>query len=252
MTQPVRQRLLDIMQQKKSNLAVAADVTSSHALLDIAEQVGSHICILKTHIDIINDFTPKLIEQLKEIAYRKNFLLFEDRKFADIGHTTHLQFTQGIFAPAKWADLVTVHALPGPGILEAITQSCLEHECGVLLLLEMSSHANLLTPEYSAHACQIASEFPNIITGVIAQKATSNTPWLTLTPGVKMHPGQDSTGQRYNTPETAIMENRTDIIIVGRGVTQASNPSVSAEQFQIKGWQLYQQRVQNETNNQAI
>ena len=252
MTQPVRQRLLNIMQQKRSNLAVAADVTSSHALLDIAEQVGGHICILKTHIDIINDFTPKLIEQLKEIAYRQNFLLFEDRKFADIGHTTHLQFTQGIFAPCK---------VGRPGYCSCTTrtrhprsyhESCLEHECGILLLLEMSSHANLLTPEYSAHACKIASDYPNIITGVIAQKATSNAPWLTLTPGVKMHPGQDNTGQRYNTPETAIMENRTDIIIVGRGITQASNLVESAEQFQEKGWQLYQQRVRNETNNQAI
>ena len=249
MTQPVRQRLLNIMQQKRSNLAVAADVTSSHALLDIAEQVGAHICILKTHIDIINDFTPTLIEQLKEIAYRKNFLLFEDRKFADIGHTTHLKFTQGIFAPAKWADLVTVHALPGPGILEAIAQSCLEHECGVLLLLEMSSHANLLTPEYSAHACKIASNFPNIVTGVIAQKAILNTPWLTLTPGVKMQLGQAKTGQRYNTPETAIMDNGTDIIIVGRGITQASNLVESARKFQEKGWQLYEQRLRNEANN---
>lgn len=243
MTQLVKKRLLDIMHQKKSNLAVAADVTSGDALLHIAEQVGEHICILKTHIDIIDDFTPQLIKQLRSVADRKNFLLFEDRKYADIGHTTQLQFTQGIFAPAKWADLVTVHALPGPGILEAISQSCIDHKCGALLLLEMSTHENLLTPAYCTLAHDIAARFPDIITGIIAQKSIPDSPWLTLTPGIKMQVGKDATGQRYNTPETAIIENGTDIIIVGRGITQAPNIVESANQFQVKGWQLYQQRL---------
>jgi uridine monophosphate synthetase len=44
------------------------------------------------------------------------------RKFADIGNTVALQYTKGLFRIADWADLVTVHALPGEGILQALEQ----------------------------------------------------------------------------------------------------------------------------------
>lgn len=33
-----------------------------------------------------------------------------------------LQYTKGLFQIAQWADLVTVHALPGEGILQALEQ----------------------------------------------------------------------------------------------------------------------------------
>ena len=45
---------------------------------------------------------------------------FSFRKFADIGHTVNLQYTKGPFPIAEWADLVTVHAIPGEGILQAL------------------------------------------------------------------------------------------------------------------------------------
>ena len=55
-TNTAAKMLLQIMHEKKSNLAVAADVTKKNELLWIADQVGPFICILKTHIDIIDDF----------------------------------------------------------------------------------------------------------------------------------------------------------------------------------------------------
>ena len=53
--------------------------------MQLAEDVGDSICLLKTHADIISDFGPRTIEGLKDIAGRKRFLVFEDRKFGDIG-----------------------------------------------------------------------------------------------------------------------------------------------------------------------
>src|ERR1700760_2447173 len=82
---PLNAYLLHLMTIKRSNLCLSADVTTTSELLAIAEELGDQICMLKTHADIITDFSDRTIQQLKEIANKKHFLIFEDRKFADIG-----------------------------------------------------------------------------------------------------------------------------------------------------------------------
>lgn len=82
--------LLRLMSIKQTNLCLSADVETSAELLDLAEECGDHICILKTHCDIVTDWSDRTARALKEIARRKCFIIFEDRKFADIGGTyTH-------------------------------------------------------------------------------------------------------------------------------------------------------------------
>jgi len=73
------------MHIKRTNLCVSADVTTTAELLQLAETVGDHICALKTHADIVVDFSDRTIRGLAETAKRKKFVLFEDRKFGDIG-----------------------------------------------------------------------------------------------------------------------------------------------------------------------
>lgn len=84
-TSPLACYLMNLIAIKRSNLAVSADVHTTRALLRIAEEVGDHICVLKTHADIIDDWSKETILGLQEIASRKKFLLFEDRKLGDIG-----------------------------------------------------------------------------------------------------------------------------------------------------------------------
>ena len=234
----IHERLNKIIQDKKTNLALAADTTSSEELIAYAEDLGEHICILKTHIDIITNYKPSLTQELKKLAKEKNFLIFEDRKFADIGNTVKNQFIDGIYNISSWADLVTVHALPGPGILAALESECLLKNIGVLLLLEMSSKENLLTKEYRDSALKIAKQYSHIIPGVIAQKKQDITDYLVLTPGVKLKPDSDSLGQNYISLEKAILENGSDIIIVGRGITKSDNPIQMAIDYKEAAWRL--------------
>ena len=42
------------------------------------------------------------------------------RKFADIGNTCKLQYTNYLWS--NWAQLVTCHAIAGPGTLEALKE----------------------------------------------------------------------------------------------------------------------------------
>ena len=82
---PLARYLLQLMALKKTNLCVSADVSTAAALLALAEQVGDSICVLKTHCDMVEDWSDETAWSLREVALRKGFYIFEDRKFGDIG-----------------------------------------------------------------------------------------------------------------------------------------------------------------------
>lgn len=43
--------------------------------------------VAQTHIDIVSDFDLDLVEKLQALAEKHDFLIWEDRKFADIGQS---------------------------------------------------------------------------------------------------------------------------------------------------------------------
>ncbi|XP_023943710.2 uridine 5'-monophosphate synthase [Bicyclus anynana] len=240
----IAKRLFTIMATKKTNLCLSVDLTSSTKILDLVQKVGEHVCLVKTHIDIVEDYTDNFIVQLKELAQKFNFLVLEDRKYADIGHTVSLQYSKGLYNVADWADCVTVHSLPGEGILKALNDSA-HSSRGVFLLAEMSSEGNLITPDYTEATVKMAAKYPELITGFVCQKkSTFKDPSLIqLTPGVQLESSKDELGQVYNTPEKVILENGADVIVVGRGIVSAKNPEAQAVVYKDTLWKCYTKRV---------
>ena len=229
----VAQKLLQIAIEKRSNLIVSADVTSTQELLALAEKVGPHIVALKTHMDIIMDFDPdETILPLKDLATKYNFLLMEDRKFADIGNTQELQFAYGIYKISNWADFVTAQVIAGYDSLDCF------RNVGVVAILGMSSKGTLTDSNYRDAATKIALSHPNVFGGVSQNKTPNEL--LLFTPGINLAEAGDDKGQQYNTPEHAFEQLETDFIIVGRGIYKSQDAEKAALSYKIAGWNAYE------------
>jgi len=241
----IARRLLELCDEKETNLILSADVTSTEQLLTLANQLGPEICLLKTHIDIVEDFTPYLTLELGKLAHKHRFLIFEDRKFSDIGNTVKQQYAGGMYHIAEWADITNAHSLPGPGMVEGLAEVGRKKNRGLVLVAEMSSIGALTNEEYLKNTLKIAEQFADFVIGFITQHALSADPhWINMTPGVKLQEGKDKLGQQYITPEKAIIEHHADLIIVGRGIIAATDPVIECHKYREQSWKAYQKRCQ--------
>ncbi len=237
---PLAKRLFMLMDEKHTNLAVAVDTTSQKDLLAMADLLGPEICILKTHVDILEDYTPDLGPALRELARRHGFLIFEDRKFADIGQTVSLQYEKGLYQIAAWADLINAHIVPGPGIIDGLKKIGRPLGRGLILIAEMSSSGTFAKGAFSQQAIRLGESHSDFVLGFIALRKLSAHPGMIhLTPGVKLQVGRDALGQRYRTIEEVLGKNRSDIIIVGREITHASDPLGVAREVRQRAWNYH-------------
>ena len=228
------------MEEKQTNLSIAADVQKKDDLLHIADLLGPEICVLKTHIDIIEDFDESLTASLEQIAKKHQFLIFEDRKFADIGNTVVSQYQGGIYHISEWAHLINAHSVPGPGIIEGLKRVGKTKGRALLLLAEMSSQGNLANNSYTEQTIKMAKEHDDFVVGFISRHKLIDDPrFLHFTPGVHLHSLNDSLGQSYLSPEEVIKKNHSDIIIVGRGIISHKDPLSIAKQYRSRAWHAY-------------
>ena len=234
---PISKRLFEIMFRKKTNLCLSLDLTKTTEIIKMIHICGDDICLLKLHYDIIDDFNMDFINELKKLAYKYNFMIFEDRKFADIGSTVSKQFEP----ISKWCDITNCHILPGDGVIKGLKKSAKSN--GLLLLAEMSSKGNLLTKDYKNKCIEYARKYDDFVIGFISMSKITDEPhFIHMTPGVNLKSKGDKLGQQYKTPEEVI-RNGSDIIIVGRGIYNSTMPKIMAMEYKNRAWRSYQKLI---------
>lgn len=126
-THPLNAYLLKLMELKQSNLCLSADVTTARELLHLADRLGPSIIVLKTHYDLISgwDYHPQsgTGSKLAALARKHGFLLFEDRKFVDIGKTVQMQYTAGTARIIEWAHIVNANIDAGKPMVAAMAEA---------------------------------------------------------------------------------------------------------------------------------
>ena len=242
----IGKKLFEIMDRKESNLCFSVDLTNSNELLKITDIVGPYICCLKTHSDIVVDWNINTSNKLIELSKKHDFLIFEDRKFADIGNTVIKQCKDGYFSISSWANIINAHALPGPGIINGLKEA-MPNNSGLLLIAEMSSSDNLFNEIYIKRTLDMALENMDFVFGFISQNKLRNLespdPLIIMTPGVNIETKYDTLGQNYNSPDEIITKRGCDIGIVGRGIYSSNNPLKSAQKYRKVLWDAYQNRL---------
>ncbi|CAD6201421.1 GSCOCG00000222001-RA-CDS [Cotesia congregata] len=237
-------KLLQLMDMKETTLCLAADLTKADEIVDLVKLAGPHIAVLKIHVDIIEDFNQDFINQLKNLSEKHKFLIMEDRKFGDIGNTVSLQYSKGVYKIAEWADLITVHPVAGPGILDGLKNALknITDERGIFLITEMSSKGALTTGDYTKQTLTMA-ETSDLVVGHVCQSNIFLNPGLVqLTPGVKISKASDDLGQQYNTPE-AVVNSGADLAVVGRGITEAADKLREVINYKNQLWTAYKNRI---------
>ena len=207
---------------KKSKICLSADYDSLDDVIKNAELLGDHFSIIKLHIDTYPDFTIDKINKLKKLSIEKNFLIWEDRKFADIGNIMYKQITGGIYNISKWADIITIHGISGKESIKILDNI----GCMIFLVSELSASNNLIDETYTNNCLKIADSIDSVVGCVCQNNITSK--YIKVVPGISNTKIKDNMGQLYSEPSD---KNFADFFVIGRSINNNSNPLKIIKEF---------------------
>ena len=251
MTAPIARQYMTTAVRSNSLVCLAADKSRISDLLALVRSVGPFLAALKTHVDVVEDWTEEGWGEVRAAADDVDLLLFEDRKFADIGGITQKQM-RGLYGIAGWADLVTAHLISGPDIVDGCMAAWADvgRNGGVLLLAQMSSRGNLLAGAYSDAVVAHGRSHDGVM-GFIGNgsrpeelrdlRSRVGEERMIWTPGVNLVVGDGAMGQRYGHPREAVLAG-SDAIIVGSGIHKADDPLAAAKAYAEASWQALLER----------
>ena len=191
----------------------AADVTSMKELFTQLDYYGSKIGILKLHIDTFKDFSLENLLKLQEYKEKYKLLIWEDRKFGDIGNIMIKQIKHSAYCYEDWVDMFSIHGITGFESINAVIDSNLKFKW--ILVGQLSSSENLITTEYTERCKEIYKQNVNII-GMVCQEYLGPE-FIHIVPGISKHVEGDNQGQKYS---TVVDKSFADFFVVGRSISK--------------------------------
>jgi orotidine 5'-phosphate decarboxylase subfamily 1 len=233
-------QLKNLIAQKNSKLCLSLDVPEWDKFFYILDEVGEKLVLLKVHLDIMENIHYDNLKQLFDMKKKYNFLIWEDRKLCDIGHTNLLvvkkllsyqfydEFNRNIkqteYHSQKLIDYISILPIGG----ELSITPLLQLDIGIFLLAEMSSKDNFFNDIITNNILHLSNKYKNNVVGIINQKIDPfiiKYPMLSITPGISIgkQTTKDGMGQQYR--NITDIKTYTDIFVIGRAIYQSDNPS---------------------------
>lgn len=255
----VIQQLFKIAQEKQSNLIVSIDDPDPGKVIEIIHKVAQHVVCIKLHYDILevdNNKWNNFFNHLNGLKRTYNFLVFEDRKFMDIGNTVCMQYSRVQDIYRGDLDFTNACLISGPQIVDGMREyhTLKDQETPntcLLLLAQMSSRGSTLAAQ-NIQMCKNAANTTlgkDFVGGYICQSRheveevyasqSRRQDLVYFTPGVHLNTDKDSKGQQYRSISDAIERDGCDFIIVGRGIIESLNPKETANMYRQEAWRSY-------------
>ena len=222
-----------------SPIIVALDYDNAPAALALTEKLDPGLCRVKVGKELFTRAGPALVEQIQA----RGFDVFLDLKFHDIPNTV----AAAVRAAAElgvW--MVNVHASGGRRMMEAAWEAAQQSSkppllIGVTVLTSMSAE-DLLELGYTQTPQQRVAGLAQLavdsgLEGVVcsAQEAAMlrrqcGENFALVTPGIRLAGDAAGDQRRVVTPVDA-MANGSDYLVIGRSITQATDPVVTVQQI---------------------
>ena len=212
-------------------LIVAADVSDVGAAERLAKDLAESVAMVKVGLELFCAAGPASVDRVRAHAP-----VFLDLKLHDIPTTVGRAAVQ---AGRLGASLLTVHALGGPEMVKAAVEGGAEGASaagveppGVIAVTILSSLAEAAgaSPASLAFEAMSAGAKGAVVSGEDVKdvrEALGADPVLVV-PGIRPSGHSTNDHAKVLTPAEAL-EKGADYIVVGRPITQASDPAAAAE-----------------------
>ena len=216
---------------------VALDFSNASDAINLVDKLDSSLCRLKVGKELFTAAGPQLVEKLM----RKGFDIFLDLKYHDIPNTV-ASACRAANSLGVW--MVNVHALGGRKMLMAARDAIPQGSTKLIAVTLLTSMAqdDLDDIGLQGKPQQIVERLARLaddcaLEGVVcsALEAASlrqqmGKDFCLVTPGIRPTGGQADDQKRITTPQQAI-QNGSSYLVIGRPVTQATDPLLMCRQL---------------------
>lgn len=223
---PLERLLMSLVVAKESALCLSLDVNKWEDGKKILDLVGEYIVMVKVHCDLFTDINSidLFIREIRVLARKRNFLIMEDVKLADVDKITYRKIKNSFFKYHKWANYLTIQGLTCKSVLDYCSSkedssddsSDTNYYANLSLVTDMNQKGAFID-EYYRMRCRKLMKEDTSMGCIISQDGRHIVNKVKLTPGISI--GNQQTEKRnYRDIKTAIEIEDNHIIIVGNSI----------------------------------